>query len=77
MTTTSTSFANDISPIFFRWKAQMIWRFDLTDYETVKMNASIIYNMISTSQMPPPPYPPLSSEEVSLFQQWMSEGYPA
>jgi hypothetical protein len=25
--------------------------------------------------MPPPPFDPLTTDQIQLFQQWMSEGY--
>ena len=76
MTATTVTFSNDILPMFFKWKSQMSWRLDLTSYEDVKMNASIIYDQISTGPMPPPPYPPLSSDQINTFKQWMNDGFP-
>lgn len=76
MAAPTVSFNNDILPIFFKWKSQMIWRLDLTNYEDVKMNASIILDQISNGPMPPPPFPPLSTDQINLFKQWMDEGYP-
>lgn len=72
----TVTFNNDILPIFFKWKSQMAWRLDLTNYEDVKMNAEIIYGMISTQSMPPPPYPPLRTDQIALFKQWMDAGCP-
>ena len=74
---TSVSFEKDIVPIFAQFRGSMIWRFDLTKYEDVRGNASDIYSYISTQQMPPPPYPPLTVEQVKLFKNWMAEDYPA
>jgi hypothetical protein len=55
----------------------MMWRFDLTRYDDVKANASVIYGMIVPGGgMPPPPFPPLPDAQVKLFQQWMFEGCP-
>jgi hypothetical protein len=73
----AVSFRNDIMPIFNQFKGQMMWRFDLTDYDHVKANASIIYDRISDPDgpMPPPPLDPLSSDQIQLFQQWMNDGY--
>lgn len=71
------SFAKDIAPLFRQFRASMMWRFDLTRYEDVKANADKIYGYISTNQMPPPPYPPLTSDQAALFKQWMDSGFPA
>jgi hypothetical protein len=54
-----------------------MWRFDLTKYEDVKANASaILTNIEPNGGMPPPPFPPLTAEQVSLFQQWIAEQFP-
>ncbi|MCA1568361.1 MAG: hypothetical protein LC803_22485 [Acidobacteria bacterium] len=73
----AVSFSNDIMPIFNQFKGQMMWRFDLTNYDHVKANASIIYDRISDpgGPMPPPPLDPLSSDQIQLFQQWINDGY--
>jgi hypothetical protein len=76
MATTPVTFNNDILPIVGKWRSQMIWRLDLTKYEDVKMNADIIYTEISSGPMPPPPYPPLSNDQINLFKQWMNDGCP-
>jgi hypothetical protein len=71
------SFQNDIAPIFYQYRGPMMWRFDLTRYDDVKANASVIYGMIVPGGgMPPPPFPPLPDDQVKLFQQWMFEGCP-
>jgi hypothetical protein len=72
----SVSFEKDIVPIFRQFRGSMLWRFDLTRYEDVRGNATKIYSYIATQQMPPPPYPPLTDEEVKLFKTWMAEKYP-
>lgn len=76
----ATSFANDIAPIFRRFRANMLWRFDLTDYDQVKANAAIIQVFITAdpdSRMPPANYgPPLSAAQIATFQLWIQEGYP-
>ncbi len=72
----AVTFNDDILPIIFKWKAQMIWRLDLSKYEDVKANADIIYGQISTNQMPPPPFPPLTTGQIQLFQQWIADGCP-
>jgi hypothetical protein len=71
------SFEKDIVPVFRQFRASMMWRFDLTKYEDVKSNADAIYDQISQNGMPPPPYPPLTDEQVQTFKMWMNEGFPA
>lgn len=72
----AVSFNNDIMPLFNQFKGQMMWRLDLTNYDQVKANAAIIYGQISTQSMPPPPFDPLTLEQIQLFQQWMNDGFP-
>jgi hypothetical protein len=74
--TTTTSFARDIAPVFNAYKAQMMWRFDLTSYDAVKGNAELILGQIKTKSMPPPPFDPLSQTEIETFEQWIQEGCP-
>ena len=62
--------------MFFKWRAQMIWRLDLTKYEDVKKNAGVINDQLQSGGMPPPPYPPLSADQAALFQQWIKDGCP-
>ena len=75
-----TSFQTDIAPIFAPFYAQMIWRFDLRNYDQVKANAALIDTFISgdpDSRMPPANYgPPLRGEDIAKFKQWMAEGCP-
>lgn len=73
----AVSFSNDIMPLFKQFQGQMMWRFDLTNYDQVKANAQTIYSRISNSgaPMPPPPFDPLTLEQIQMFQQWMSDGY--
>ena len=73
----SVSFQKDLVPIFHQFRASMMWRFDLTRYEDVKANAAaILTNIQPNGGMPPPPFPPLTAEQVSLFQAWINEGFP-
>jgi hypothetical protein len=70
------SFADDIMPLFKQFQGPMMWRFDLTSYEAVRDNAQTIYDQISTQSMPPPPFPPLTAEQIAMFKAWMDEGFP-
>lgn len=73
----AVSFSNDIMPLFNQFRGQMMWRLDLTNYGHVKTNAHIIYERISdplNGPMPPPPFDPLTPEQIQLFRQWMNEG---
>ena len=75
----STSFARDIAAVLAPYRDNMIWRFDLADYEAVKANAALIYANISPtdgSQMPPPPLPPIHPAHVAMFNAWMADGCP-
>lgn len=73
---TTVSFAQDIAPLFRQFRASMVWRLDLTKYEDVKLNAPMVYSQISQQGMPPPPYPPLTAEQIAMFKAWMDQGFP-
>ena len=75
-TNTSVSFADDIVPIFYKYQKQMMWRFDLTNYDDVKANFNQILGYIKgpNPQMPPPPYPAISKEDVDTFKAWGAGG---
>ena len=72
------SFTNDIMPLFKQFQGPMMWRFNLTNYEAVVANAQTIYTRISSagSPMPPPPFDPLTQEQIQMFQDWMNQGCP-
>jgi hypothetical protein len=70
----AVSFSNDIMPIFYQFKGQMMWRFDLTNYQHVKANAATILGRIDGGLMPPPPFDPLTLEQIQLFEQWINDG---
>ena len=74
-----TSFKDDIAPMFAPYRANMMWRFDITDYNTVSKNAKMIYGRLSGTtgtQMPPPPLEPLNQSQIDLFAEWMNECCP-
>lgn len=73
---TRVSFEQDIVPLFTQYRGSMLWRLDLTQYESMKRNAAMVYNQISTQSMPPPPYPPMTPAQIQLFKTWMDQGYP-
>jgi hypothetical protein len=72
----NVSFEKDIAPVFRQFRGSMTWRFDLTKYSDVKSNAPAIYAQISTQQMPPTPFPPLTKEQIAVFKTWMDSGFP-
>jgi hypothetical protein len=74
---TTVSFDADIKPLFAQFVGQMRWRLDLTRYEDVRMNASLIYQQILTQSMPPPPFQPLTVEQIGKFKTWIDQGFPA
>lgn len=74
--TDPVSFERDIAPLFAPYRAGMSWRFDLTRYEDVRRFAVMIHRQISSQNMPPPPYPPLTEAQVALFAAWMAQGHP-
>jgi hypothetical protein len=69
------SFEKDIAPLFNQFRASMMWRLDLTKYDDVRLNASMVLNQLQGG-MPPPPYPPFTKEQVAMFQAWINEGFP-
>jgi len=73
----AVSFQNDIMPLFKQFQAEMAWRLDLTSYQDVVANSNTIFSLISTKQMPPPPFPPLSDAQIQQFSDWMNSGFPA
>ncbi len=76
-TNTKVSFADDIVPIFYQFKKQMMWRFDLTNYDDVKANYGQILSRISSKDnpMPPPPFAPLSQKDIDTFKAWKTGNF--
>jgi glucose/arabinose dehydrogenase len=72
------SFNNDLFPIFRQFRAPMLWRLDLTNYEHVKANADKIYQRITSKDdpMPIPPLPPLTKEQIGKFKLWIDSHFP-
>jgi hypothetical protein len=78
---TSVSFEADIKPIFAQFVGEMRWRLDLTNYDDVRANAAMIYTLIRSAnpdnnRMPPPPFEPLTPEQIAQFKTWIDEGFP-
>ncbi|MFZ6657661.1 hypothetical protein [Undibacterium sp. TJN19] len=71
----TVSFEKDIAPLFNQFRASMMWRLDLTKYDDVKQNADMVLAQIQGG-MPPPPYPPLTKQQVAMFQAWINQGFP-
>ncbi|HEX8831010.1 MAG TPA: hypothetical protein VF705_07595 [Longimicrobium sp.] len=68
---------DDIKGIFAPFTSQMMWRFNLGEYEDVAANAQIILLRILTiGDMPPPPFPPLTQAQVTTFQNWVNNNCP-
>lgn len=70
-----SSFAQDIRPLFRDKDVEdMLFAFDLSQYEDVKTNAAAIYEHVSSGSMPcDGAWPPA---QVAAFQQWMNDGFP-
>ncbi|HEX3129825.1 MAG TPA: hypothetical protein VH394_20990 [Thermoanaerobaculia bacterium] len=72
----TVSFENDLAPLLKQFRGNMIWRFDLTSYDDVKTNFDAIFGRIEKKGMPPPPYPPLTDEQIAMFKAWQEQGFP-
>ena len=76
---TKVSFDADIKPLFAQFVGEMRWRMDLTRYEDVRTNAQMIYTYIRAAdpnpRMPPPPFDPLSLDQIAMFKAWMDGGF--
>jgi hypothetical protein len=67
----------DIQGIFAPFTSQMMWRLDLGSYDDVVANAQIILLRIKTfGDMPPPPFPPLTTAQIQTFENWINAGCP-
>jgi hypothetical protein len=72
----TVSFENDLAPLLKQFRGNMIWRFDLTSYDDVKTNYDAIFDRIQKKGMPPPPYPPLTDDQIAMFKAWQEQGFP-
>ena len=71
-------FDPDIKGMFQPFRAAMMWRFDLTNYDDVVQNYELILGRISSkdSPMPPPPLTPLTEEQIEKFRSWGNNFFP-
>jgi len=69
-------FASDIRPLFRDSDVdKMRFAFDLSQYHDVKENAQGIYQRLADGSMPcDGPWP---EDRVTLFREWMDDGYEA
>jgi hypothetical protein len=70
-----SSFAADIRPLF-RDKdiSEMLFVFDLSQYDDVRTNAAAIYERLADGSMPcDEPWP---ADQIEVFRQWLDEGSP-
>ncbi len=69
-------FASDIRPLFRDSDVdKMRFAFDLSQYDDVKENAQGIYQRLADGSMPcDGPWP---EDRVTLFREWMDDGYEA
>jgi hypothetical protein len=70
------SYATDIKPLFReRDRGSMLGHFDLWSYEDVVQNKDAILDSLAAGDMPcDGPWP---TEQVELFQEWVTAGTPA
>jgi hypothetical protein len=69
------SFAADIRPLF-RDKdiSEMLFVFDLSQYDDVRTHATAIYDRLADGSMPCDETWP--ADQIGLFRQWLDEGCP-
>lgn len=66
----------DIQGMLAPFVPNMQWRLDLSNYDQVIANGTIIWSQISSKQMPPPNFQPLSDAQIYTFYNWMQMDYP-
>lgn len=69
-------FDPDVMGLFQPFQAEMMWRFDLLNYDDVVQNFDLILNYVENQYMPPPPRQPLPSEAVEKLKNWQNNGFP-
>ncbi len=66
----------DILGMLAPFVPNMQWRLDLSNYDQVIANGTIIWSQISSKSMPPPQFPPLTDAQIYTFYNWMNNDYP-
>ena len=77
----TTSFARDVLPLFRQKDIDHMKprRLDLADFDAVRGKAARIsdrLNRTGPGRMPPAPDPPLTADQITLFDTWVAEGCP-
>jgi hypothetical protein len=77
--TPGLSFAKDIAPLFNQtdvdhMKSVTGGSLDLSDYDSVKTWAHIVYSKVASHAMPPPPQNPFTDDQVNTFGCWIQQG---
>ena len=69
----SLSFANDIRPLFTAEDIEhMNFVFDLSSYDDVVANATLIYERLAEKTMPPDD--PWSDADIAIIRRWIDDG---
>jgi hypothetical protein len=78
----TTSFARDVVPLFrpidVAHMSDQVGM-DMLDFQVVRSSAASISQRlkgVGGRRMPPPPDPPLTPEQMELFDTWIAEGFP-
>lgn len=66
----------DIQGMLAPFVPNMQWRLDLSNYDQVIANGTIIWGQISSKSMPPPNFQPLTDAQIYTFYNWMNLDYP-
>ena len=73
---TNPGWNEDIRGMLSPFTSQMMWRLDLGSYEDVRANATIILGRINGGGMPPPPFPPLTQDQITTYGNWVGNDCP-
>jgi len=67
------SFVQDIKPLFREYdRENMIYSFDLWEYQDVKDHADDILDRLEEGDMPPDQ--PWADDQIALFRSWIDDG---
>lgn len=72
----SPGWVEDIQGMLAPFVPNMQWRLDLSNYDQVIANGTIIWSQISSKSMPPPQFQPLTDAQIYTFYNWMNLDYP-